>query len=800
MKTIILFLFILAVQNYAQVVTVKDAVTGEPLINVTVYANDPNRALTTDSYGKVNLNSFRGSEKIVFRMIGYRKKEITYNKIMEDNREVLLTEDPVSLSNIVISANRWSADESEVPRTFEVISPKDITLRNPQTAADMLSQSGKVFVQKSQLGGGSPMIRGFATNRVLIVVDNVRMNNAIFRSGNLQNVISIDPNALSHAEVIFGPGSVIYGSDAIGGVMDFTTLPARFSYSDKILFNGSALARYSSANNEQTGSVNFNIGLNNWSFLTSASYSKFGDLRMGSDGPDDYLRTFYQERTGGKDTMIVNGDPELQKLSAYEQVSALQKIRFKPVEEWEFNYGFYYSATSDVPRYDRLIELRSGKPRDGEWYYGPQKWMMNNLAITNYGENGIYDLAKLIVAYQNFEESRNDRGFNKADLNHRTEKVNALSFNLDIITTLSASSELFYGAEGVFNKVSSQGEKENINTGKVSPISTRYPDGAIWNSYGVYASYKHRLSERYIFEGALRYNIVHSSAEFDTNFFKFSFKSADVTMGGVTGSLGFNWLPNNLNHLYINIATGFRAPNIDDIGKVFDSTPGLVVVPNPDLRSEYIYSGEIGWRSTVNSLIKIDLAGYYSYLDDALVRRDFKFNGQDSILYDGEMSGVQAIQNAAFAYVWGVHAGFELSIYSGLRLTSKFNYQKGEEEDDAGNKVPLRHSAPWFGSTRLIYEAGKLTAMLYADYNGEIRYENLAPTEREKTTIYAKDENGKPYQPSWWTLNLNTSYRLPGGVTLSVGVENITDTRYRPYSSGITAPGRNFIGSIKYTL
>ncbi|MHC1738225.1 MAG: TonB-dependent receptor [Ignavibacteriaceae bacterium] len=800
MKTTFLFLLLLAAYCSAQVVTVKDAATEKPLINVTVYANDPNRALTTDSYGKVNLNSFKGKTQIIFRLIGYKKMEISYDQIIRDNYEVFLNEEPISLSNIIISANRWNVDESEVSRTFELISPKDIAIQNPQTAADMLSQSGDIYVQKSQLGGGSPMIRGFATNRVLIVVDNVRMNNAIFRSGNLQNVISIDPNALANAEVVFGPGSVIYGSDAIGGVMDFSTLPAKFSYSDKILLNASALARYSSANNERGGNINFNIGLSNWGFLTNVSFSRFGDLRMGSNGPDDYLRTFYQDRVNGKDTMIINSDPEVQKLSGYDQLSLLQKIRFRPDENWEFNYGFYYSTTSDVPRYDRLIELKSGLPRDAQWYYGPQKWMMNNLAVTNYNSNEVYDLAKLIVAYQNFEESRHDRGFKKKEINHRTEKVNAFSLNLDFIKALTHSSELFYGAEAVINKLSSVGEKENIESGALNPISSRYPDGSIWNSFGVYASYKNKLSEEYIFETALRYNLIHAFSEFDTTFYKFPFKSADLTMGAFTGSAGISWLPNSSNHVYINIATGFRAPNIDDLGKVFDSAPGLVVVPNPNLLSEYIYSGELGWRSTVVKYFKIYIAAYYSYLDNALVRRDFTLNGMDSILYDANLSKVQAIQNAAFAYVWGVHLGFELNLSDGLRMTGKFNYQNGQEEDDSGNKVPLRHSAPWFGNTKIIYESGRLMAMVYLDYNGEIKYEDLAPTEREKTALYAKDENGNPYSPYWYTLNMKVSYRLSESLQLFGGAENITDKRYRPYSSGITAAGRNFIGSIKYTL
>ncbi|HMR57759.1 MAG TPA: TonB-dependent receptor plug domain-containing protein, partial [Cyclobacteriaceae bacterium] len=114
------------------------------------------------------------------------------------------------LDEVVVSVNRWEQNQREISTRVTKISPALIQLQNPQTSADMLGLSNQVFIQKSQLGGGSPMIRGFATNRVLLVIDGVRMNNAIFRSGNLQNVISLDANAIQNTEVVFGPGSVVY--------------------------------------------------------------------------------------------------------------------------------------------------------------------------------------------------------------------------------------------------------------------------------------------------------------------------------------------------------------------------------------------------------------------------------------------------------------------------------------------------------------------------------------------------------------------------------------------------------------
>ena len=800
MKNILLLILLFNVALYSQVVTVIDKATQNPLELLSVYNSDPNRALLTNSNGKVNIERLDKSKPIIFRLIGYERTELTYSQIEKDGFIVLMKETAISLDNIVVSSNRWEENKSEIPNTIEVISPRDVDFQNPQTTADMLRMSGNVFIQKSQLGGGSPMIRGFTTNRLLIVVDGVRMNTAIFRSGNLQNVISLDANSLDHTEVISGPGSVIYGSDAIAGVMNFYTFSPRLSMGENIIFNASAMTRYSSADQEKTGHLHFNIGTNKWGFLISITYTDFNNLVMGSNGPDEFLRPTYQDRIDGRDTVIVNHDPKEQIETGYNQLSLMQKILFKPIDEWGFGYGIYYSTTSDYSRYDRLIRPRGNTLRSAEWYYGPQKWMMNTLTVTNYSSNSIYDLSKLILAYQNFEESRHDRNLNATDRINNTEKVDAFSLNLDLIKDINETSNLFYGVEVIFNKVGSTGNSENIVSGEITPGPTRYPDGSTWNSYGAYVTYKNKFSPQYILQTGFRYNYAALNADFDTTFYPFPFTTAEIRTGAFTGSAGLVWHPQSDWQINLNLSTGFRAPNVDDLGKVFDSEPGAVIVPNPDLKPEYAYNIELGVMKVFSRIAEFDVTGYYTYLDDALVRRDFTLNGMDSIVYSGELSRVQAIQNAANAYIWGVELVVDLNFAEYFNCKSSFNYQKGEEEDDAGDIVPLRHAAPWFGKTEMVFRKYKVEANLYAVYNGEIKNEDLAPSEIEKDYIYAKDENGNVYCPSWYTLNVKVSYQLLDNFEMYLGVENITDQRYRPYSSGISAAGRNFIGSLRLNL
>ena len=325
------------------------------------------------------------------------------------------------------------------------------------------------------------MIRGFSTNRLLITVDGVRMNTAIFGGGNVQNVISIDPLAVERTEVILGPGSNIFGSDAIGGVMNFYTLTPAYSLSKGGNFSGKAYTRYATANEEKTGHLSLAYGNKKWAFLSGVSYSDFGDMRMGSHGPDDYLRPHYVVRRNGIDVMVENENPKVQVPTGYDQINLLQKIRYKPTEDYDFSLGVIYSTTSDFPRYDRLYRYRNGNLRAAEWYYGPQEWLQTNFQIDKVGNGRIYDEAKFTAAYQFFEESRNDRDFGEEVRFHTKEQVDAYSLNLDLEKGFSQTT-LFYGGEYVFNQVNSTGEETNIITGETIPGTSRYPDDATWQS------------------------------------------------------------------------------------------------------------------------------------------------------------------------------------------------------------------------------------------------------------------------------------------------------------------------------
>jgi len=789
--TVFFVLNIFSLLSFSQTVKVVDEINLQAVENVFIYTNE--KTTLTNKDGEANFSIFNKSDTITFQHSSFETYLISYTDLKKLDFKIKLSESVLNINEIVVSANRWEQNKEEVPNKITTLSAKQIAFQNPQTAADMLGATDEVFIQKSQMGGGSPMIRGFSANRILIVVDGVRMNNAIFRSGNLQNVISIDANAVEDAEVVFGPGSVIYGSDALGGVMDFHTLTPKPSTTDKLYVFGNALTRYSSANNEKTGHLHLNIGGKKMSSVTSFTYSDFDDMKMGSIGNDEYTRPEYVDWIDGKDSVVANSNINKQVFSGYSQVNLMQKFRFRPNEKWDINYGFHYSQLSDVPRYDRLIQYSDDKLKYADWYYGPQKWMMNVLNVKYTDSTLFFDVVKLTAAYQNYEESRHDRKFGKDDIRERTETVGALSVNIDIDKHLNKKMYLFYGGEVVTNKISSVGQERNIYTDETKAYASRYPDGSDYSTFAGYVNLKTNFNKELTLISGLRYSRVIINADVDTTFYKFPYNSININTGALNGSIGLAYRPTTSWQFKTNTSTGFRAPNIDDVGKVFDSEPGNVLVPNENLKPEYAYNIDFGIVKTINHRIKFDFTAFYTILKDAMLRRDFTFNGQDSILYDGEMSRVQALVNSDEAVIYGVQFGLYADIITHFSFKTNLTYTKGEDKEG----IPLRHVAPLFGSTHLIFKAEKIKADLYVNYNGEISNSNMSPSELDKPYMYATDANGNPYSPSWTTLNIKASYHINKYLQANFGVENILDVRYRPYSSGIVSAGRNFIVGLR---
>ena len=787
------------ITGFSQNLTIIDE-NNKPVIGASIFSDLSNYE-TTDKNGNVSLDKFSISDTLTIKQYGFKEEKLPKSKL---KNTLILLYDNELLDEVVISASKFSQKFREVPKKVTQINRSMIEFTNPMTSADLLERGGYVYIQKSQLGGGSPMIRGLSTNRLVLSVDGVRLNNAIFRSGNIHNVISISPMNIENTEVIMGSASVLYGSDAIGGVMNFYTKKAKLSNDSNPNIQININSRYSSASNEKMYHIDFNYGLEKIAFLSSFSKSDFDDLTMGIHGPSDYLRPNYvTQNSAGDDVLVTNSKPRVQRNTGYSQTNFMQKVLYEPNENLSIDIGIHFSKTGNIPRYDRLIRTNENEGLYySEWYYGPQEWLLINSQLTYIPkESKFYDELKFGSSFQRFSESRNSRRFSDSFLKSREEELDIFSLNLDFFKKISENSNITYGLEMIENKVGSFAKSINISDLSETPISTRYPDNSSLNSLGLYVNYKTKIIEDVFFQSGVRYSSTVLKSDLSQNniYYDFMYENTTLENGAFVGGIGLSWVRNIYNNWKFNINTAFRSPNIDDLAKVFDSEPGSVVVPNPDLKPERSFGLEFGGYFRTKNNIELDFSSYVTYLYNSFIRDDFTLsNGVSEIIYDGELSQIQALQNSSKSFIYGIEFGINMFLNKNFRMKSQHNLIAGYELDDLPFGMPVRHIPPNYGNFHLIYNNGDFTIDTYLNYNSKISFNNLAESERAKPYMYALDENGNPYSPSWMTFNVRSKYSFSKMLNINFTVENITNKLYRPYSSGISAPGINFIFSFSY--
>jgi hemoglobin/transferrin/lactoferrin receptor protein len=524
---------------------------------------------------------------------------VSYSQFAEKENNKSDTTRTSYLDEMVVSANRIFEPRRTVAQQIKVMGPGSIVNLNVQNTGDLIANSGVVAMQKSQQGGGSPMIRGFEASRVLLVIDGVRMNNAIYRSGHLQNIITMDNTILDRAEILFGPSSTVYGSDALGGVIHFYTRDPELSPTEKTLLKGNAFMRYGSANQEKTGHFDISFGTKKFGSLTSVTMSDIGDLTMGEKTNPSYgeqfgVRNQYAVRAedNQSDVLVDNKNPFVQKFSGFKQHDLLQKFTFSPSDRVKHAFNFQYSNSSNVPRYDRLTDPGSGGVglKYAQWFYGPQKRLLGSyqLSISNLGKWA--DGLTATTSYQNVEESRHDRRFNNNIRNNRMEDIDVWGLTVELNKTMGKHS-LRYGIDGQFNSLQSTAHKLDITTRVKSPLDTRYPDGDnTMGSLAAFVTHTLRITDLLALNDGVRLggSWLHSTFV-DKTFFPFPYDDINQSYLVGSGNLGIIYTPTSWKFSFMT-STGYRAPNIDDLAKVFESVPGsdtstgTLVVPNPDLK------------------------------------------------------------------------------------------------------------------------------------------------------------------------------------------------------------------------
>ncbi len=783
---------------------------GQPLTEATLHSSDYLLYINSDSNGVLTIPIKKLRDTLYLTSLGYETMIIGRNEITSSPESIVLMPLYQNVETVVI-IGRTGTPQQELSYQIDKIDARDISFTNSQTSADVLAAHADVFVQKSQMGGGSPVIRGFEANRVLLVLDGVRMNNAIYRSGHLQNAITVDPAILEQMEVIYGPGSLLYGSDALGGVVHFRTKDPRLSLGGKNASSAYGSLRYASANKEKSGHLHFNVGGRKLASLTSFSFSDFGDLSTGRRYNDKYpdygKRLYYVDTEGAEDRIVRNPDPHKQVGTGYHQYDFLQKWKWQPNLTFSQVLNVQYSTSSDIPRYDQLTETGDG-PQDlrfAEWHYGPQKRLFIGSQSQWLNPDGSwFDKALLIGAVQRIDEDRVDRRFQSDSRTHQEENLWVYSITADFEKDLEGlDGQLSYGIEGDWNDLNSVAFEENRSGTERSPALTRYPDdAATLDAYGAYANLRVKFSDSWSGNVGARLSRISSYIRYQNNDliqWPSSFTNGiRSTSNSFTWGLNLNYQPTERWVVHSHVGTAFRAPNIDDLAKI-RVKGGTASAPNPNLQPERALHTEItlSHQAAANRPgTYFSITGFATRLEDAVIQAPFQLPEGDTLFYhDEEWFRVVANVNAEEGLMYGlsVNGGYDLSRQ--FLLSGSINYIRGDAKTIEGNEEPMAHVPPLYGKASLQYQNQDLRTELVWRFNGS------KPLDRYSSNSADNIEKATPEGTlAWSTFNVYLRYQITQTISLQAAVENIADLHYRPFASGVSAPGRNFILSVAADL
>ena len=805
----------------SQEILILDGVTGFPLEGVALFNSEKTKAIITNQEGKAPLSVFSEGDSLNIQFYGFETLKI-FLGTQEFKNGVSMALEPKdqTLEEVILSVGRNAVTRKQIAEKVAVIDAQTIELQRPSTGADLVGLSPGVRIQKSQGGGGSPIIRGFEANRILMVVDGVRMNNAIYRSGHLQNAITVNPNTVERVEVIYGSSSVAYGSDALGGVIHYYTKSPLINSKEKS--RSSFSSDFSSANLGTVNSFSTELSFNKWASLTSISYSNFGDIRMGTRRAHGYanwgLTPFYSEnsRSAYQANPTLNENPNIQKNTAYNQLDLFQKFLVKLNDENQLVFNFQYSNSSDIPRYDKLIEQRSGTLRYAEWFYGPQKRILIAPQLKLFPQKRFMNSGRITFAYQNIDESRNSRAFESFIRKIQKENVQVWSLNGDFEFELNQKHSFSYGFEGTFNKVRSFAfgkelvvqQNEVVALKPSTPFPTRYPSkGSTYDSFASFVNWIWDLNNELTVNFGMRFTNTNLEARWKEYYnINALLEAVNLDALALTQTLALTYRPTEKIQWNLILSNGFRNPNIDDVGKIRENN-GILVVPNPFLYPEYAYNFELGIKRYFDqSKNYLSLRGFSTLISrhigrsNYIIFSDTTTPDQATIRYNGEEVETYANNNLGNRYLYGGSLDGYYSLNTFLALRGNLSFIQAVKSEKYG---PLPSISPAFGRIFIEYQKSNWLSYLsfeFSDNKNIEAYSIGGEDGLEETPLLSENPLLYAGTPPWSELSWLAQYRWKKSTLFRIALENILDTHYRPFASGISAPGRNLKLGVNYNF
>jgi hemoglobin/transferrin/lactoferrin receptor protein len=736
---------------------VLDVTTGEPIVGATVRLEPFGQAVATDSEGRFDLGTpDTGEVVLIVTHVRYQKEKRNLPMAKGSSVEVTfkLTPAVVPVGSITVLPTREGDSKFNLPQSVSVTTSEEFAAPNPTTTADVLRDEVGVLVQKTTHAHGSPIIRGLLGKYVLLLYDGIRLNQPTYRFGANQYLNTFDMGTLASVEVVRGPSSVLFGSDALGGVVNLVPVsPDGQLENDGLGYRASV--KYTGADRGGAGHFRLNGSKGNLSGLYEGTYRESRDLHAGGKIGD-------QTPTG------------------WREADHAVRAGYRLSDTRQLRADFLSVKQNEVPRYDKYV---SGEFED--YLYGPQDRYLGALTFEDTRPGGFLDGLKVTLAGQRELEGQTMRKTGASAVSYTLDEVKTWGGFARLTSGLGRSHWLAYGIEYYDHRIRSASRKEDGST--IEFIRPTYPDRSRYWEFGVYVQDEWSPAQRLVVTAGARYSLIDVDSPLEYPFDRYA-----KTFSDLTGSLSASYLLSPTLNLVGCWSRGFRAPSLNDAVVLKYSSSG-VDAPSPDLEAEPCNNFEVG--------VKLEEAQFngsafvfYNLLTDLIVRAPGVYNGLP--FYDEDGNGVQDDDefdiyqkfNAEEGRIYGFEVEGGMKLDEATDLKSNLAWTFGE---NLSLHEPMTRIPPFMGSFGATHDLSSSVRL-----GGHVRFagaqRRLSSNDKDDSRI---DPNGTP---GWVSVGLSARYNWQS-VSVNLGLENLFDQVYKVHGSGIYSAGRSVNLTLSYT-
>jgi outer membrane receptor protein involved in Fe transport len=736
---------------------VFDAMTKQPVYGASVILAGTRYGTTTKEDGAFTIPDILPGEYTVnISNVGYQSfgKTVMITGTGVEELMIFLEPTVVPVDKVTVTASRFREEIFSVPMHISATRKAEFTERNYSTTAELLREEPGILVQKTTYGHGAPVVRGLIGKYVLLLYDGIRLNKPTFRFGANQYLNTIDAETLDRIEVVRGPSSVMYGSDAIGGVVNL--IPETPSSAKSVSISPRFVGHYSTADDGMGVHLNLSGNYGHVAVDMGATYKDMGDLRAG-------------------------GDVGAQSPTGWEEADYSSRILYKISEGGSVSLDYMAVRQNRVPRYDKYV---SGQFK--QYVYDPQDRDMAAFSFRAVRPASFVHSLKASISYQKEIEGRTTQEAGSPDITRERDEVLTWGGCLQLSSSLSTRHWLTYGLEYYRDRIKS--ERFLTSEGVTETVRPAYPDNSKYRSAGIFLQDALMVRHNMKITAGVRFSYFGVDSPLEGLFGRFKTEYENLT-----GSLALSYRPVSSVNLIGRWSQGFRAPNLNDAVVLKYSSSG-VDAPSPDLDSERSDNFEFGTKVN-NHIISGSFFLFYNRLVDLIDRRPGLYNGltfldlNDNGVKDPLEFGIYQKYNVGRASIYGFE--YESLIKFGRGWESRVNcfWTRGENESEA---EPLSRIPPLMGMVAVRRHLGS-SAWVEVFVRAAGAQTRLSARDKDDTRI---DPDGTP---AWTTLNFRSGIEIDQ-FHFNVTFENINDLDYKEHGSGIFSPGQNIVLSFGYGI